>query len=356
MKRKNAGLSIGGVISFFLLIAGTVTVAMLLFGYVNEKSGGDRTVIAISMFLVILFLSIICTLGDVIRRRIMVDRPVEKILNATEKITAGDFSVRLELGHEYGEYDEYDVIMENLNTMAAELQKSEILKKDFVSNVSHEMKTPLTVIRSYAQLLQTETDEEKRKKYAETLASAATRLSGLVTDILQLNKLENQRIIPEKKRFRLDESLAECIIGFEEIMESKDIELSCDMEEVEIFSSQSYLEIVWNNLLSNAVKFTEEGGMVEVKLKKQGKNVLITVRDTGCGISPETGARLFDKFYQGDTSHAKEGNGLGLALVKKVIDILGGEISVKSEIGKGSTFSVQLKNVVETDKRSKEKP
>lgn len=343
MKRRNSGLSIRGAILFFLLIAGTVTVAMLIYHYVNKDTNGDIKTVAIVMLFVIIFMSLLCTIADIIRRRIMVDKPSEKILAATERIAAGDFTVRLQPVHRYDRYDDYDLIMENLNVMAGELQKSEILKKDFVSNVSHEMKTPLTVIRSYAELLKTETDEEKRKKYAETLAAAATRLSGLVTDILQLNKLENQKIIPEKKKFRLDESLAECIIGFEDAIEKKNIELSCALDEVEILSSQSYLELVWNNLLSNAVKFTDEGGRVEVKLEKQGEKISVTVSDTGCGISPDTGARLFDKFYQGDTSHSKEGNGLGLALVKKVIDILGGEIAVKSEVGKGSAFTVTLK-------------
>ena len=133
------------------------------------------------------------------------------------------------------------------------------------------------------------------------------------------------------------------ILSFENLLEEKNIALECDLDEVEIVSSPTYLEIVWNNLLSNAVKFTPEGGTISVSLKKAGENVVVKVTDTGCGISPEVGARIFDKFYQGDTSHAQEGNGLGLALVKKVIDILGGEITVSSELGKGSTFTIILK-------------
>ena len=168
-------------------------------------------------------------------------------------------------------------------------------------------------------------------------------MSQLVTSILQLNKLENQKIVPEKQTFRLDEALAEVILGYEDLLEQKEIELDCQLAEVEIFSSQSYLDLVWNNLLSNAVKFTEKGGKITVKLKREDGNVIVSVADTGCGISKETGARIFDKFYQGDTSHSGEGNGLGLALVKKVIQLLGGEISVSSEVGKGSTFQVTLK-------------
>ncbi|MBQ8876339.1 MAG: HAMP domain-containing histidine kinase [Clostridia bacterium] len=348
MKRNSTKISIFGVVMFFLLIAATVTVSMFIFHVVNKRSAGDRKTIASVMLLTIIFLSLVCTLCDLLRRRVMIDRPTEQILDATERIAAGDFSTRLLPRHRYAKYDQYDVIMENLNTMAAELQKSEVLKTDFISNVSHELKTPLTVIRSYAELLQTETDEETRKKYAETLVQAANRLSGLTSNILQLSKLENQKILPEKKKFRLDESLAECILGFEDVLEQKKIELSCDLDEVEIFSSQSYLELVWNNLFSNAVKFTEKGGMIAITLKKGENNAIVSVSDSGCGISAEAGARLFDKFYQGDTSHAHEGNGLGLALVKKVIDILGGEIFVESEINKGSTFTVTIRDNVES--------
>lgn len=343
MKRRGAGWSFIGALLFFVTIAVTVTVAILLNEYVNEKSGGDKGVIALVMLLVIIFLSLLCTLFDIFRRRIMIDRPVEQILAATERIASGDFTTRLILRHGYGNYDEYDVIMDNLNTLAEELGKSEVLKTDFVSNVSHELKTPLTVIRSYAELLRTEKDEALRKKYAETVSDAAKRLSELVTNILKLNKLENRALPPEKERIDLAENVAEAVLQFEDIIEKKGLELSCDLDEIRIYSSPSFLEIVWSNLLSNAIKFTNEGGKIEVSLKREHGNAVVRVKDSGEGISPETGKRIFDKFYQGDTSHAQEGNGLGLALVKKVIDILGGEISVESEQGKGSVFAVTLK-------------
>ena len=348
MKRKGTVLSFLGVAAFFALIASVVTVAMLLFGYVNEKYNGDRTVIAVVMLLVIVFLSVLCTVVDVFRRRKTVDKPVEQILDATERIADGDFSVRLPISRDYEKYTPFDCIMANLNEMAAALQKSEILKTDFISDVSHELKTPLTVIHSYATLLREEKDEQKREKYTSAVMEAASRLSVLIGNILQLNKLENQSALPEKTVVTLDEKLAEVILTFEEKIEQKQVELICDLEEnIRIFSVESYLDIIFNNLLSNAVKFTNEGGRVEVKLKKEGDTAIVTVADTGLGISPEIGARIFDKFYQGDTSHAKEGNGLGLALVKRAIDVLGGEISVHSQPNKGSIFTVKLKEVAE---------
>lgn len=341
--RRGKGFSIVGALLFFMTIAITVTLAVLLYVGLDARTGGDRGVTALVMFLVIVFLSAVCTVIDLFRRRQMVDKPVEMILSATEQIASGDFSVRLHQRHGYREYDEYDWIMENLNVMTEALGKSEMLKSDFISNVSHELKTPLSVIKSYATLLQRETDEIKRKQYSDILIKASGRLSDLVTNILKLNKLENDKLREERTPVRLDQSIAEAIIGLEAKIEEKGLDLRCELDEVAIFSVGGYLEIVWSNLLSNAIKFTDEGGMVEVILKKEKNSAIVKVRDTGCGISSETGAHIFDKFYQGDTSHAQEGNGLGLALVKKVIDILGGEISVESQLGKGTEFTVVLK-------------
>ena len=344
MKRKNARFSFWGAAIFFLTNAFTVTIAMLFYGVVNEKTNGDLPTIAIVLFLVIVFLSLIWTTIDLIRRRIMIDKPVEQILQATEKMASGDFSIRLRPSHPYADYDYYDGIMENINILAEELGKSELLKTDFVANLSHEIKTPLAVIQNYATALQSDAlDEETRKKYAVTLLNASKRLTALVTNILKLNKLENQKIKPECKRFHLTEALAETVLAFEEPIERKNLTLECDLAEVTVTSAPELLDLVWNNLLSNAVKFTDAGGRISVTLKEENGEAIVSIGDSGCGISPETGKRIFDKFYQGDTSHASEGNGLGLALVKKVIDILGGEISVKSEPGKGSIFTISLK-------------
>ncbi len=334
-----------GAVFFFILIALVIQIAVLSYDFIIQKTD-NNFLIGVLLLIDILILSFVCTTVDVIRRKFMVEKPVEKILKATDKIAKGDFSVRLQPDHEYGKYTGYDLIMENINTLAAELEKTEVLKTDFISNVSHELKTPLAVIQNYSQLLQKEDlDEESRQKYAKILSQAAKRFSDLITNILKINKLENQKIQPENQRFDLTALVAECIVAYEELMENKQIELVCDLDEVIVYSAPALLELIWNNLLSNAVKFTNEGGRVEVTLKKQGKNAVVSVSDTGCGISPETGARIFEKFYQGDTSHSQEGNGLGLALVKKVVDVLGGEISVHSELGKGSRFEVTLKDV-----------
>ncbi len=346
MKRKNGARNAWyfGAIIFFVLIALIIQIAVLLFDYIQARTQNNG-LIALLMLVVILILASICTVIDILRRKYTVEKPVRKILTATERIAKGDFTARLEVSHPYGKYDSYDLIMQNLNVMAAELGKSEVLKTDFISNVSHELKTPLTVIKSYAGLLQRpDLEQETREKYAKAVLLGAARLNDLITNILRLNKLENQEIKPDVEEFELAEALAEAALSFETRIEEKGIELVCDLEEgIFVHSSKSYLEIVWSNLLSNAVKFTNEGGRVALKLKKEGNKAVVTVSDTGCGISKETGERMFEKFYQGDTSHAGEGNGLGLALVKKVVDVLGGEIQVESEVGKGTTFRVALR-------------
>ncbi len=351
MKRKSGKRTelVSGAILFFTLIALVIQIAVLLYEYIRERTD-NKALIAVLMLGVIVILSAFCMLSDVIRRRIMIDRPVSRILAATERIAKGDFSTRLEITHAYGKYNEYDLIAENLNAMAEALSKSEILKTDFISNVSHELKTPLSVIGNYAQLLQAETDETLRRKYAETLVDASKRLSLLITNILKLNKLENQSLEPEYAETDLTALLSEVVIGYEEQVERKDLNLVCDLEDVKLYTSAGLLEIVFNNLLSNAVKFTDAGGRIEITLQKRPNGALVRVSDSGCGISPETGARIFEKFYQCDTSHAQEGNGLGLALVKRVIDILGGEINVESELGKGTAFTLVLKGIEKNER------
>ena len=228
--------------------------------------------------------------------------------------------------------------------MTAELAGVETLRTDFISNVSHEIKTPLAVIQNYGTMLQSDAlTPEERKTYAAAITEQTKKLSDLITNILKLNRLENQQIYPEKKRYNLTEQLCECLLMFEYAWEKKNLEIETDMEEeVYVCEDAELLSLVWNNLFSNAIKFSEEEGTVGVSLKKEGDKVVVSVRDTGCGISPDVGAHIFDKFYQGDTSHATQGNGLGLALVKRVIDITGGEISVQSVPGEGTTFTVRL--------------
>ena len=177
----------------------------------------------------------------------------------------------------------------------------------------------------------------------------ACLVSALVGNILLLSKVDNKAIQPNIKKYRLDEQIRQSVLTFEREWDEKDIELDIDLEETEFIGNENLMFHVWNNLISNAIKFTPDGGKIDITLKRKDKSVEIKVADTGCGMTSEVGAKIFEKFYQGDTSHSTQGNGLGLALVKKVIDILGGEISVRSEVNKGSTFTILLKDVVYED-------
>ncbi len=344
-KRKNSNgtaIKLGGAALFFISIAFAIQIAVLVYERIRIRTD-DKALIAVLLLIVILILSTVCVVIDWFRRKITVERPTNDILNATRKIASGDFNVRLDITREYSKYNEYDFIKENLNAMAAELKKNEVLKMDFISNLSHEIKTPLAVIQNGAELLKSKTlSDIEREEISQTLISASKRVGGLVGNVLKLNKLENQELQEKKERFNLTDALSDIIAEYEAKARQKGVTLDCDFEDLTVLSSKELLEIVWSNLLSNAVKFTPEGGQVTVTLKKQGENAHVVVRDTGIGMSPEIGERIFEKFYQCDCSHKQEGNGLGLALVKKVIGVLGGEISVNSELGKGSEFSVLL--------------
>ena len=346
-KISKPSFSFVGAASFFALVALLMQIAILVYDYIRARTD-DPLQIAILILILIIMISTLCTLFDWARRKLTVERPTKKILDATDRIAEGDFSVRLDIAHEYGKYNEYDLIMDNINKLAAELGKTEVLRVDFISNVSHEIKTPLSVIQSYATLLQDESlDPQTRKEYSKILINACKRTTDLVTNILKLNKLENQEIQDKKEPFDLTAALSEAIVEFEPLIEAKSLTLSCDLDDVTAVSTKSLLEIVWNNLISNAIKFTGDGGEIRISLKRLGNDAQIQVEDTGIGMSNEVGKRIFEKFYQGDASHSSNGNGLGLALVKKVIDILGGEISVRSALGKGSTFTVLLKDVIQ---------
>lgn len=336
---------------FFLLTSFIITSCVVLFISTMQKSmditfsAEDITSAAKITFVNVIILSLIFTAVDALRRRFMYERPVKRIVQAAERIIDGDFSVRLKRINSTGALDGFDEITDCFNKMAEELSGMETLRKDFISNVSHELKTPLAVIGNYATLLSDPTVSQKeRVEYSRAISAATRRLSDLVTNILRLNKLENQQIYPKAERYDLGEQLCECLLSFESLWEEKNIEIDTDIEDgVFVRTDAEMMTLVWNNLFSNAIKFTPNGGKVSLKLSTDENCATVSVSDTGCGISPEIGEKIFDKFYQGDTSHSTSGNGLGLALVKKVIDVTSGEISVESQPNKGSVFTVRIR-------------
>lgn len=338
---------------FFLLIAFIITCCTMLFVTTLSKSLGvtltqqNISVAAKLTFANVVLLSFIVTVIDRLRRKLTVERPVKMITEATNKIIEGDFSVRIKPVTKYATDDSFNEIIECINKIAEELSGVETLRSDFIANISHEMKTPLTVMQNYGTLLQTPgLSEEKRLEYANGIIHSSRRLSEMMTNILKLNRLENQQIFPETARFDLGEQLCECLLQFENTWEQKKIEIETDIaENIKVEADSELLSLVWNNLFSNAFKFTDEGGTVSLSLTATEHHAIIRVSDTGCGMTPEIGARIFEKFYQGDPSRAVQGNGLGLALVKRIIDIMHGEISVESAVGIGTTFTVKIRRV-----------
>lgn len=272
------------------------------------------------------------------------EEPLHMLAEAAEQVANGDFSVYIPTIHTSDRLDYLDVMILDFNKMVEELGSVETLKTDFVSNVSHEMKTPIAIIKNYAELLQTgKGKEEDRLEYARNIEEAAGRLSSLISNILRLNKLEHQQIDPEIESYDLCGQLEACILNYEEMWDEKDLDLEVDLEEKTVVDAdKSLMELVWNNLLSNAIKFTEPGGCVAVRQTFSDGYAVVEVTDTGCGMSRESIRHIFDKFYQGDTSHSQEGNGLGLALVRRILVLMNGEISVVSEAGSGSTFTVRI--------------
>ncbi len=336
----------------FLLLAAFVTTSciMLFISTLQESVGREFTQSEITLaakitMLNVILLSIGMAVIDYVRRKHTVKRPAARITAATEKMIKGDFSVRIEPIAKFGTEDSFNEIIEAINRMAEELSGVETLRTDFIANVSHEMKTPLAVMQNYGRLLAApDLSEEKRLEYAGAITDASRRLADMMTNILKLNRLENQTIYPTPTTFDLGEQLCESLLQFEHIWEKKHIEIETDIAEgVRVCADAELLSLVWNNLFSNAFKFTEGGGKVSLSLTEDEKYATVQISDTGCGISAEVGAHMFEKFYQGDTSHATQGNGLGLALVKRVVDIMQGEIGVESTVGVGTTFTVKVR-------------
>lgn len=343
---------ISGFLTFFQTTGFAISCCMMLFLNVLADTMGltftaANIAAAAKITLVnVLLIAVIFTLVDYIRRKISVDRPVKMITDATEKIMKGDFSVRIS-PIQGAASEGFNQIITAVNSMTQELSGIETLRTDFIANVSHEMKTPLSVMQNYGTLLQgAELSEEKRIEYAKGVTGASRRMADMMTNILKLNRLENQQIFPKMQMFDLGEQLCECMLQYESIWENANIEIETDIaEDVKVEADAELLSLVWSNLFSNALKFTEPGGTVSVSLADTGHHAIVRIKDTGCGMTAEVGSHIFEKFYQGNTSHSTQGNGLGLALVKRVVDIMQGEISVESTVGKGTTFTVKIEKV-----------
>lgn len=274
-------------------------------------------------------------------------KPLSELVKATKRVTNGDYSTRLEhdvwTRHTVKELKE---LVADFNEMTEELQNTELFRNDFISSFSHEFKTPLVSIRGFArELYEGDLTEEQRREFSKIILDETEYLSVLSQNTLLMTNLENREIITDKTWFSLDEQLRNCMLTLEPQWSEKDIEIDMEqLADVDYFWNEHLLSQVWYNLFGNAVKFTEKGGIIRVSCMKTEEEIVVTVADSGCGISKEALPHIFEKFYQADSSHATKGNGLGLSLVKKIIGLCGGSISVASKVGEGSEFTVRLKD------------
>ena len=267
-------------------------------------------------------------------------RPMNDLVHAMHAVSQGDFSVRVDAEDVPGDMGELAC---SFNDMAAELGSLELFRKDFINNFSHEFKTPIVSIRGFAkQLERDDLTDEQRREYLDIIVTESDRLANMASNVLLLSKLENQTIVTDKTDYRLDEQLRRCVLLLEKQWGEKDLDLDVELEEITYRGNEEMLNHVWVNLLNNAVKFSPRGGTLTVRLTRRDDRAVCTVRDAGPGMDEATRRRVFEKFYQGDTAHATEGNGLGLALVKRIVDLCEGTVEVASAPGAGSTFIVRL--------------
>jgi len=265
--------------------------------------------------------------------------PIKKVISATHKVADGDFSVKVDLKG-IGELEE---LSQSFNKMTQELASFETLRSDFVNNFSHEFKTPIVSIRGFAKLLrENNLTEEERHEYLDIIITESERLAQLSTNVLNLSKYESTEIISDRVLFRLDEQIRRTVVLMEPKWSSKNITVNVELDALHYNGNEDLMQQLWLNLIDNAIKFSYSGGCININLKTVENGIRFVIEDDGPGMDDQTKAHIFDKFYQGDTSHSKSGNGLGLALVKRIVDLCGGCITVKSDVGKGSAFTVIL--------------
>jgi len=266
-------------------------------------------------------------------------RPIKELINATNKLAAGDFSARITF-HRTSEFRE---LRDSFNRMAQELNSIEMLRNDFVNNFSHEFKTPIVSIKGFAELIKKEElPKEERNEYLDIIMRESSRLAAMATNVLNLSRVENQTILTERKRFNLSEQIRRCILLMQTGWESKDLDLNIDLQEINIYANEEMLSQVWLNLLDNAVKFSASGGRIDITLREAAGQAEVTVQDYGRGIPAEEIPHIFEKFYQRGSDHAAQGNGLGLTLVRRIVELHGGTVDCASEPARWTAFTVRL--------------
>ena len=334
-------LNVALVIMVFLIMtfSAFLSAACLAFLY-NFNIISDLRVTPIIFSIVALIVSTVIGTMLTIITAYQVLKPLNELITATREVAKGNFKVKVKGSSDKNELGE---LIRSFNNMTNELNGIELFRKDFINNFSHEFRTPIVAIRGFARQLQKDSlTDEQRKEYTDIIISESERLTNMSSNILLLTKLENQEIITDKETFCLDEQLRSCILLLQSQWEKKNISFQLELDPVDYWSNEEMLSHVWLNLLGNAIKFSSSGGEIIVRCWNEGGDIKVKIADQGIGMDDETKQHIFEKFYQGDLTHNTEGNGLGLPLVKRIIDLCKGEIQVTSQLGKGTEFYIQL--------------
>ena len=336
---RSKGSLTGAMISYVFIIiiaAGLLTYAGLsLMKWLGIFSKNFEGLIFMALFIIVSAI-----LGTVISFLVArhVLAPIEELKSAISEVEHGNFNVSVNDFDAPGTVNE---LIKSFNKMTAELSGIEMFRSDFINSFSHEFKTPIVSIEGFARRLKKEDlPEEKRREYIDIIISESKRLTKLSSNILMLNKLENQQIITDRDTFRLDEQIRSCILLLEKQWTKKDISFDIDIEEINFFGNQEMLSQVWLNVIGNSIKFSPEGSVITVSGHMREDRIRISIKDTGEGMDEQTLGHIFERFYQGDSAHSSEGNGLGLPLVKRIIELCGGTIRVESQKDRGTVFTV----------------
>jgi signal transduction histidine kinase len=351
-KKRKRSLYVYLSISFIIILIVVLFSTALYFGYIRKNfidAGTVKTIIneeevdEISSGLKnAIIYGLIVGLALIIVVAYHIIKPIRRLTDATKKVASGDFNVNVEIKRN----DEIGELTDNFNKMVQELNSIEYLRKDFISNVSHELKTPLASIQGFTKLLADDNlSKEERKEYIDIILEETTRLSNISNNMIKLSKFENQEIVTNKKEYRLDEQLRKAIIMLDEKISEKNINVNLKAKPTIITEDADIVMEIWLNILSNAIKYTGQNGKIDITLIQEEDFVKVEIKDNGIGISKENQNRIFEKFYQVDNSHSGEGSGLGLAIVKRIVDLIDGKIEFESEENKGTTFLVYIKNV-----------
>lgn len=275
-------------------------------------------------------------------------RPIEQINEATKKVALGEYDIELESKRE----DEIGELTNNFNKMTRGLKSTENLQKEFINNVSHEIKTPVSSIEGFAKFLKDKnlTDEE-REEYTNIIIEEAKRLENLTGKILKLSKLNNQEVITNKQEIDIAEQIRKAISLLEPKWSKKDIKINVSLDEKVFLGDEDLIYQVWVNIIDNAIKFSNEGGSIDIKVYEKDKNIIVEIKDHGIGMKEEELEKVYDRFYQIDKSHSREGSGLGLAIVKRIVELSEGKIEINSKENKGTTVIVKLPVSIEKNNK-----